>query len=56
LNEKPVSDTLRLNVLTFYSDPGKLFATKKNPKEWEKVRRELEIMKEKPPHLPIGSI
>jgi hypothetical protein len=56
LNEKPVSDTLRLNVLTFYSDPGKPFATKKNPKEWEKVRRELEIMKEKPTLQPTGSI
>jgi len=42
--------------LPFIPTPGKPFATKKNPKEWEKVRRELEIMKEKPTLQPTGSI
>jgi hypothetical protein len=29
-NGKPISDALRLNILAYYADPEKEFATKKN--------------------------
>lgn len=45
LNGKPVSDALRQNILDFYRDLGKPFATKKNPEEWQNVLRELESLK-----------
>ena len=45
LNGKPVSDDLRRNILEFYADLGKPFVTKKNPREWKNVLRELDTLK-----------
>jgi hypothetical protein len=45
LNGKPVSDALRRNILDFYADLGKPIETKKRPKEWQNVLRELETLK-----------
>jgi len=43
--DKPVSGALRQNILDFYADLQKPFATKKNQKEWQNVLRELETLK-----------
>jgi hypothetical protein len=50
LNGKLVSDDLRRNILEFYADLEKPFVTKKNPREWKNVLRELDSLKadEKP--------
>jgi hypothetical protein len=45
LNGKPVSDDLRRNILAFYADLEKPFVTKKNPREWKNVLRELDTLK-----------
>jgi len=45
LNGKTVSDDLRRNILGFYADLGKPFVTKKNPREWKNVLRELDTLK-----------
>ena len=45
LDGKPVSDDLRRNILTFYADLDKPFVTKKNPREWKNVLRELDTLK-----------
>ena len=45
LNGKPVSEALRRNILDFYADLGKPIETKKSPKEWQNVLRELETLK-----------
>jgi hypothetical protein len=45
LNGKPVSDDLRRNILEFYADLGRPFVTKKNPREWKNVLRELDTLK-----------
>jgi len=45
LNGKPVSDDLRRNILEFYADLQKPFVTKKNPREWKNVLRELDTLK-----------
>jgi hypothetical protein len=45
LNGKPVSDDLRRNILEFYADLEKPFVTKKNPREWKNVLRELDSLK-----------
>jgi len=45
LGGKPVSDDLRRNILEFYSDLEKPFVTKKNPREWKNVLRELDTLK-----------
>jgi hypothetical protein len=45
VNDKPASDALRQNILDFYADLGKPYATKKNPKEWKNVLQELDILK-----------
>ncbi|HEY2114063.1 MAG TPA: hypothetical protein VGJ51_03185, partial [Candidatus Angelobacter sp.] len=45
LDGKPVSDDLRRNILAFYADLGKPFVTKKNPREWKNVLRELDTLK-----------
>jgi hypothetical protein len=45
LDGKPVSDDLRRNILGFYADLGKPFVTKKNPREWKNVLRELDTLK-----------
>jgi hypothetical protein len=45
MNDKQASDALRQNILDFYADLGKPFATKKNSKEWENLLRELQTLK-----------
>ena len=42
---RPVSEALCIDILTFYSDLEAPFATKKNPKEWQKVLGELDKLK-----------
>jgi hypothetical protein len=46
---KPVSDNLRQDVLSYYSDLDKPFATKQNPKAWRDVLKELDTLKSEPP-------
>jgi hypothetical protein len=43
--DKPVSGALRQNILDFYADAKKPFATKKNQNEWQNILRELETLK-----------
>jgi Zinc dependent phospholipase C len=45
---KPISDGLRRDVLAYYADPEKGFATKKNPEAWQKVLSELDRLKAMP--------
>jgi hypothetical protein len=45
---KPISDALRLDILAYYADPGKAFATKKKPEAWGKVLDELSSLKARP--------
>jgi hypothetical protein len=45
---KPISDTLRLDILAYYADPDKDFATKKNPEAWQKVLDQLNNLKARP--------
>jgi hypothetical protein len=45
---RAVSPSLRKNVLDFYADTGVSFATKKHPKEWARVIRDLDQMKSSP--------
>jgi len=45
VNDKPASDALRQNILDFYADLGRPFATKQKPKEWKNVLRELDTLK-----------
>ena len=45
---KPVSDQLRRDLLFFYSDLEKPFATKRNPKAWHELIKELDTLKSAP--------
>ncbi len=47
-NGKPISDPLRLDILAYYADPNKEFATKKNPEAWQKVLDQLGNLKARP--------
>ncbi|MGC1413689.1 MAG: zinc dependent phospholipase C family protein [Candidatus Acidiferrum sp.] len=47
-NGKPISDALRLDILAYYADPGKAFATKKKPEAWQKVLDELSSLRAGP--------
>jgi hypothetical protein len=49
LNGKPVPADLRANILAYYSDISAPFATKKDPKAWEKVLRDLDALKAQEP-------
>ena len=42
---RPVSEALCTDILTFYSDLEAPFATKKSPKDWQKVLGELDKLK-----------
>jgi hypothetical protein len=42
---KPISDALRRDILAYYADLGKGFATKEDPEAWQKVLRELDRLK-----------
>ena len=48
LNGKPVSASLRQDILDYYADLGKPFRTKENAKEWQNVIRELQSLKSGP--------
>jgi hypothetical protein len=47
-NGKSISDALRLDILGYYADPDKEFATKKNPEAWRKVLDQLSSLKARP--------
>jgi hypothetical protein len=49
LNGKPVPPDLRANILAYYSDISAPFATKQDPKAWEKVLRDLDALKAQEP-------
>jgi hypothetical protein len=46
---KPVSNNLRQDLLAYYSDLDKPFVTKRNPKAWRDVLKELDTLKSEPP-------
>ena len=48
VSAKPISDTLRSDILAFYADLGAPFATKKDPKAWQDVLDELDKLKASP--------
>jgi hypothetical protein len=54
-NDKPISDALRLDILAYYADPDKEFATKKNPEAWQKVLDQLRSLKAKPAAADVPS-
>jgi hypothetical protein len=45
---KPISNALRQNILAYYADLEKPFATKKKPKAWQEVIKELDALKSMP--------
>jgi hypothetical protein len=49
LNGKQVPPDLRANILAYYSNINAPFATKQDPKAWEKVLRDLDALKAQEP-------
>jgi hypothetical protein len=49
---KTISDALRRDMLAYYADTEKGFATKKDPEAWQKVLRELDRLKAMPTAVP----
>jgi len=47
-NGKPVSESLRRDLLSYYSDLEKPFATKRDLNAWNELLKELDILKSKP--------
>jgi hypothetical protein len=45
---KPLSDALRQDLLSYYVDLDKPFATKQNSKAWQNLIRELDTLKATP--------
>ena len=45
---KPVSPALRADLLSYYADLDKPFATKQNPKAWQDLIKELDTLKSTP--------
>jgi hypothetical protein len=45
---KPVTDALRTDILSYYADLEKPFSTKRNPKAWHDLVKELETLKSAP--------
>jgi len=45
---KSVPADLRQDILAYYADPAKQYATMKNPKAWQEVSRELEALRSVP--------
>ena len=45
---KPISGALRDDILAYYADLERGFATKKDPQAWSKVLRELDVLKAMP--------
>ena len=52
---KSVTPELRANILAFYADPNAPIATKKKPKDWARVSRELDALKSAVPAAPATS-
>jgi hypothetical protein len=55
---KPVSDALRRDLLSYYADLEKPFATKRNSKAWHELLKELDTLKSTPVaggSLPTGA-
>jgi hypothetical protein len=48
-NFADMTPDLRAELLDFFSDPNVPYATKRNPKEWNKVEAELQQLKSTPP-------
>jgi hypothetical protein len=47
-SDKPISDALRRDILAYYADLAKGFATKEDPEAWNKVVSELDRLKAMP--------
>jgi Zinc dependent phospholipase C len=47
-NGSPISDALRRDILGYYADPNRSFATKKDPLAWKTVLSELDRLKATP--------
>jgi len=47
-SDKPISDALRRDILVYYADLERGFATKKDPEAWQKVLSELDRLKAMP--------
>lgn len=47
-NGRPISEALRQDVLAYYADLNKPFATKRNPKEWKQVLDDLDTLRSTP--------
>ena len=56
LHGKPVPAELRADILAFYSDLNAPFATKKDPKAWQKVLQELDELKAARPSESAGGV
>ena len=52
---KPVSDALRQDILAYYADLGKPFATKQNPNAWRELITELNVLKGMPSRSSLCS-
>lgn len=52
---KSVSDGLRRDLLSYYADLDKPFATKKNSKAWNELVRQLNTLKSTPPLVSVSS-
>jgi len=50
---KPVSNALRSDLLSYYADLKKPFATKGNSKDWHELIRELDGLKSTPAADPL---
>jgi hypothetical protein len=48
ISGKTIPEPLRQDILSYFADPEKDFATKKDPKAWQKVLRDLEKLKAQP--------
>jgi hypothetical protein len=47
-SDKPISDALRCDLLSYYADLGKPFATKRNSKAWHQLIHELNTLQSTP--------
>jgi len=48
LSGKPVSSDLRQDILSYYADLEKPYATKRNPEKWEELIQKLDTLKSTP--------
>ncbi|HEV2177532.1 MAG TPA: zinc dependent phospholipase C family protein [Terriglobia bacterium] len=55
-NFRNVTPELRSNILAFYGDLSAPIDTKKDPKEWDKVQRELDALRAAPAQTVTGTI